>query len=215
MSWNLAIFTLRSAPARRPFKFTRVICAACFLCLLRSNALATSITGDIVFDGKAKFNTRSLAQATEVSKWKSVGVERDTGSFADLGSSEIPVTMVTPWVFASSTPFSGLWSVGGFTFDLSSCSIVSRSGHSLDLEGTGRVSGNGFDLTSGDWAVTFRKHRRKCFFWFSFEADPITDKPRGTPVPDSGSTGVLLALGLTGLLFIVRFLGLTSKGFRV
>lgn len=157
------------------------------------------MTGDIGFGGSVKLNTRSLLAASQVNKWKNVYVGSDTGSFATFAASESAVTMATPWVFASSTPFSGLWSVGGFTFDLSSSAVVFRSRNVIDLQGTGTVSGHGFDATSGDWSIIFTKHRRKRHFWFSFEANaPIAQSP-GVPVPESGSTGVLLAFAVVGL----------------
>lgn len=157
------------------------------------------MTGDISFSGSAKLNTRSLLAASQVNKWKNIYVGSDTGSFATFAAPESAVTMATPWVFASSTPLPGLWSVGGFTFDLTSSAVVFRSRNVIDLQGTGTVSGHGFDATSGDWSITFTKHRRKRHFWFSFESNtPITQSP-AVPVPESGSTGVLLTFAVIGL----------------
>ena len=201
MLGNPPILNIRFSTRRNQFKFHRLILGACLVLFLQRNALATSITGDIYFGGKAKFDTRSLATASQVNQWKSVRVGSDTGDFATFAGPENPVAMAGPWVFGSSAPFSGLWSVGGFTFDLTSSVVAFRSRNSLDVEGSGTVSGHGFDVTSGDWSVTFTKHRRRSLFWFSFEADPSVAQPPVASVPESGSTGVLLTLGLIGLYF--------------
>ncbi len=199
MSGNPPILSVGSATRRNQFKFNQLVLGACLVFFLQRNALATSITGDIYFGGKVKFDTRSLATASQVNKWKSVHVGSDTGDFSTFAAPENPVAMATPWVFASSAPFSGLWSVGGFTFDLTSSVVVFRSRNFLDVQGNGTVSGDGFAVTSGHWSVTFTKHRRRRLFWFSFEANTPVAQPPAEPVPESGSTGALLALGLIGL----------------
>jgi hypothetical protein len=204
MSRNPPILSMGFATRRNQFKFNRLVLGACLVLFLQRNALAASITGDIYFDGKAKFDTRSLATASQVNRWKNVQVGSDTGDFATFASPENPVVMASPWVFASSAPFSGLWSVGGFTFDLTLSVVAFRSRNFLDLQGVGTVSGHGFDVTSGDWSVTFTKHRRGRLFWFSFEADPPVAQPPAASVPESGSTGALLALGLIGLYFHLK-----------
>lgn len=181
-------------------RFDVSIAGACLVFCLASRALATSITGDINFDGKAKLNTRSLLTASQVNRWKTVDIGIGTGSFAGFAAPESAVAMTTPWVFTSARPFAGLWSLGGFSFDLTSSAVVFRSRNSLDLRGSGTVAGHGFDVTSGDWSVIFTKHRRKVRFWFSFESDrPIAQPPS---VPDVGSSALLLGLGIVGLLVV-------------
>ena len=55
--------------------------------------------------------------------------------------------MATPWIFHPSTATPGLWSVGGFTFDLISATVVTQTATFLNITGTGTVSGNGFEDT--------------------------------------------------------------------
>src|SRR5207237_4898075 len=111
-------------------------------------AQATSINGDIHFAGETHFDTNSLATATRVVTWFDVfhnagfsSVASGTGDFAGI-SPGTQATMAQPWIFNPSTPTSGLWSVGGFTFDLLSSSIVSQNASFLSVTGTGIVSGN-------------------------------------------------------------------------
>ena len=153
------------------------------LCLV--DAEAFQVTGDISFGGSVKFNGRSLARATGVTQWKGVLVTSDSGDFAAFAAPGSPVAVVTPWAFSSSTPFSGLWSVNGFTFDLTSSAVLLRSKKSLSLEGTGTVSGNGFDATVGDWTFTYAKARKHTGFNFNFEADPLPSSPSPSPGPSS------------------------------
>src|ERR1700731_1339321 len=141
MPGNPPILSIRFSTRRNQFKFKGLVLGACLVLFLQRNALAASITGDIYFDGKAKFDTRSLATASQVNQWKSVHVGSDTGDFATFATPESPVVMASPWVFASSAQFSGLWSVGGFTFDLTSSVVAFRSRNLLDVQGVGTVSG--------------------------------------------------------------------------
>ena len=52
------------------------------------------------------------------------------------------------------TPVSPLWSVGGFSFELSSVSVDLQTTSALELSGSGTVSGNGFDDTAGTWSFS-------------------------------------------------------------
>jgi VPDSG-CTERM motif len=84
----------------------------------------------------------------------------------------------------------GLWSVGGFTFDLLSSTVVTRNASTLVIEGSGIVSGNGFDPTAMTWAFTTQNAGGRTRAIFSFSAN-------GNAVPDGGSAVALLGLALT------------------
>ena len=162
-------------------------------------AQATAITGDIQFAGETHFDTNSLATATTVITWFDVfhnaGFSSVTSSTGDFG---IPpgtsAAMAQPWIFYPSTPTPGLWSVGGFSFDLLTSTVVTRNAGTLHITGTGIVSGNSFDPTAMDWSFTTQSAGGHTRTTFSFSAN-------GQTVPDGGTTVMLLgaALGVLGM----------------
>src|SRR6266496_262901 len=162
--------------------------------LFSEQAQATPITGDLGFSGGATFNTTSLATATRVNSWFAF-VGTTTGSFVGvpIGSS---VTLAAPWIFNPSTPTLGLWSVGGFSFDLATATIDTQTSHLLSITGTGTLNGAGFDSTPGTWAFSAQSAGGIHQASFTFSADTT-----GAGVPDGGTTVMLLgaALGALGL----------------
>jgi hypothetical protein len=153
--------------------------------------LASAINGSITFAGAVQFDTNSLATATRVNTWfdsngnagfSSVMLGA-TGAFAFIPAGT-QATMA-PWIFT--TPTAGLWSVGGFTFDLLSSTIVTQNAAFLNITGTGIISGNGFDPTVGTWRFSSQTPGGPIF---SFSAS-------SAPVPDGGS-----AVALLGIAFI-------------
>ena len=193
----------------------------CLVLAVMPSAFAVSMDGDITITGGAKFN-KNLMRASSITSWTKALITSDSGGFSLFAPSGSAVTMAA-WSFGSSTQ-SVLWTANGFTFDLTSSTILSRSKKSLTVSGEGTVSGNGFDATTGDWMFTFTKGRGRKHpggFVFDFtatpSAGPITPPgsvpppvggpppPVGGPppvarVPDSGSTMLLLALGICCLL---------------
>ena len=89
---------------------------------------AAPITGTITIRGGAHLNTTSVNTATRVTGWLNgnnaaptvVSRSGDFTTFVNVGA---PVTMAAPWNF-NSGPLPALWSVGGFTFNLTASSIV-------------------------------------------------------------------------------------------
>ena len=164
---------------------------------------AVLIQGNIQFAGEVQFDTNSLATATKVVTWFDVfhnagfsSVTSATGSFAGIAPGT-SAAMAQPWIFNPSTPTPSLWSVGGFTFDLLSSTIVTQNASTLVITGTGIVSGNGFDPTAMDWAFTTQSSGGKTRTTFSFSAN-------GVAVPDGGSAVALLGLALTGIEVLRR-----------
>ena len=159
---------------------------------------AAPIQGEIDFGGVVTYNTNSLATATQVTQWNNSIVLQRSGDFAnptfsiDPGD---PATMTAPWTFNSGTPgtpapgpaLNALWSIGGFTFDLSSSMVASQDSTFLDVEGTGTISGNGFASTPGTWSFTSTKSDGGTSNSFGFQA-------QSTAVPEPGSV-VLLVVG--------------------
>ena len=171
--------------------------------LFSQQAQATLINGDIQFAGEVQFDTNSLATATRVVTWFDVfhnaGFSSVTSGTGDLGIAPGTQATMAPWIFNPSTPTPGLWSVGGFTFDLLSSTIVTQLASTLVIEGTGIVSGNGFDPTSMDWSFTTQSAGGRTRTTFSFSAN-------GASVPDGGTTVMLLGAALGALGMARRFL---------
>jgi len=162
-------------------------------------AQAAKIVGTIGLDGAARFDTR-IFNATQVVEWRGfpnigfTSVNYTTGDF-----SGIPLfteaAMSAPWTFNPSTATPGLWSVGGFTFDLLSSTITLQSTDELIITGTGIVSGNGFDPTRAFFAFAAANVGGE---FSSISALTIA------LAPDGGSTVALLGMGLGAIEFIRR-----------
>ena len=165
--------------------------------LFASEAQAVMVDGAITFAGGAKFDTNSLATATRVNTFKNVKVMSEDGDFEGFVADEDAVTMAMPYIFTPSTATPGLWSVGGFTFDLASSTVVLQNANFLLISGTGTITGNGFDPTEGTWSFTAQSPSANGVFSFSASGD-------FNPVPDGGSTVALLGLGLTCVWMIRR-----------
>jgi VPDSG-CTERM motif len=175
--------------------------------LFSQQAQATSINGEIQFAGEVQFDTNSLATATRVVTWFDVfhnagfsSVTSGSGDFAGIAPGT-QAAMAQPWIFNPSTPTPSLWSVGGFTFDLLSSTVVMQTASTLVIEGTGIVSGNGFDSTAMDWNFTTQSSGGRTRTTFSSSAN-------GAAVPDGGSAVALLGLALTGIEVLRRRLKL-------
>jgi hypothetical protein len=180
------------------------LCLCSFFC--GQVQAASSIQGEIDFGGVVTFNTTSLATATEVDLWQPLQngpsnfsrVLQRSGDFANptfninAGDS---AAMAAPWIFNSgtvATPLPGpatnaLWSIGGFTFNLTSSTVVSQSATFLDITGVGTITGNGFNATPGTWSFTATQADGSSNPNFSFQASTVA-------VPEPG-TLTLLGLG--------------------
>ena len=166
-------------------------------------AQAAAIEGNINLAGAVRFNTNSLATASSVVTWfdsfNNAGFSTvqagGTSNFAGILAGS-QATMAQ-WAFNPSTPTPGLWSVGGFTFDLLSSTIVTQNASFLLVTGIGIVSGNGFDPTSMEWSFTTQSAGGNTRTVFSFSAN-------GVAVPDGGSAVALLGLALTGIEVLRR-----------
>lgn len=160
--------------------------------LFCQQAQAAFITGDITFGGVVTYDTNSLATATRVNVWNSSFVTSSTGDFAAFTFTGEAVAMAAPWIFTPSTATPGLWSVGGFTFDLATSTVVSQSSTFLNITGTGTLSGNGFTPTAGTWSFT-SSSTGGLQTTFGFTADTTGS------TPDGGMTVALLGIAFVGL----------------
>ena len=153
-----------------------------------SSAQATPITGMLNIGGTATYNA-PIATATQVTLFDNVHTEgANTGDFAGVPKN-LPVTMTSPYIFNPSTPTPALWSVAGFTFDLTATTFLEQSVHGILIEGTGIITGNGFDPTPGVWSFSQQSGR----------GTVLTFSGTTSAVPDGGMTLALLGAGLVGL----------------
>lgn len=159
-------------------------------------AQAAPIVGQITISGGADLNSNNLGLATQVDAWVTPTVDSFDGSFVGFVALNDPVTMTAPWTFASGA-HAGLWSVGGFTFDLISSAVSFQSGTFLAVSGTGTISGNGYDPTVGTFNFTTQEPDASGIFSFS-AANGFAG------VPDGGSTLVLFGSVIVGLFGIAR-----------
>ena len=188
-------------------KMAAVAAAACGVAGV---AQATPITGNITFAGGVQLDTSSAGTATEVVNWTGPGgtglpeVISDDGSFSSV-SPGTQVTFAAPWLFNSGT-VSSLWSVGGFTFSLTSSHVVFQGGSPAGVlvNGEGTVSGNGLTESAMTWSFSTSDPGAsgQDSLIFSFQGasgSAGTSGGGGGSVPDGGTTAMLLGLGMLGL----------------
>jgi VPDSG-CTERM motif len=166
-------------------------------------AQAVPISGDITFAGGVSLNTSSAGTATEVLNWTGPGgtglpiVISDDGSFSGI-SPGTTATFASPWFFKSGA-VSALFTVGGFTYDLTSSSVVFQGGSpaGVVVDGIGSISGNGLDSEAMTWSFSTSNPSALGVdaAVFSFQ---VAGGTTGT-VPDGGTTAMLLGLGVLGL----------------
>jgi hypothetical protein len=176
-----------------------------------AQALPITISGNITFAGGAELDTSSAGTATEVLAWTGPGgtglpeVISSDGSFSSIAPGT-GVVFAPDWVFDSGA-VSSLWSVGGFTFDLTSSQIVFQGGDPAGVlvDGIGEVSGNDLEPSEMTWSFSTSDPGAAGVdtLIFSFQAASGTTVPT---VPDGGSTAVLLGLGVLGLGSVKRHL---------
>lgn len=178
---------------------TMTAVAAAVFCL-EGVASATPISGDITFPGGVTLDTDSAGTATEVTAWTGAGgvgspvVISADGSFSGIAGGTA-ASFTAPWFFNSGA-VADLWSVGGFTFDLTSSKIVFQGGNPAGVlvDGIGTVSGPGLSSTPMDWSFSVSDPSASTTYGaiFSFQA-------AGGSVPDGGTTAMLLGTGILGL----------------
>lgn len=162
---------------------------------LAISAEAKQISGNINFAGSVTFDTTNLGTATMVNNWNMAIVsDAPTGSFSGIATGT-HVTFATPYVFNPPTSYASLWTVGGFTFSLTSSKIKFQDNTLLTVFGKGFVNGPGFTQTPGTWSFSVTKSDGRTATNFSFQGNssavPTT--------PDSGSTVTLLGVAFMSI----------------
>jgi len=166
-------------------------------------AQAVPISGDITFAGGVDLNTSSAGTATEVLHWTGPGgtglpiIISDDGSFSGIAPGTT-AAFASPWFFNSGS-VTALFTVGGFTYNLTSSKIVYQGGSPAGVlvDGIGTISGNGLTSETMDWSFSTSDPSALGVdaAIFSFQVAAGTT---GT-VPDGGTTAMMLGLGVLGL----------------
>ncbi len=186
--------------------FSRVRSTAVLATLAVCSALPLSaipITGVVDFAGGATFDSGTLATANGViaGGWSNVTVTSVTaGSILDTTINPgAAVTMTgAAWNFNNGA-LPNLWTVGGFTFSLTTSMIVTQNASFLNVMGTGFLSGNGYDVTPGNWFFTSQGVGDNNQFSFS-----ATNNTLPVGVPEGGSTVGMLGGCLLAFAALLR-----------
>ena len=181
--------------------FIKFLGAVALMAGLASSASAAYIQGSIFFSGKVAVDTSSsnATAATKITSWKALGsgsgltnklsVTDASGDFTPVLTNPFSLAAFTsPWVFTS-TNIPNFWSVGGFSFDLSSAT-KSVAGSGFVVDAVGFLKGTGFENTPGSFSISVSGN--KIDGRFNASAD-------STAVPEGGAAIALLGLSLLGL----------------
>ena len=182
-----------------------IIATVAAVCGVGGIAQAVPISGNITFAGGARLNTSSVGTATEVVAWTGANgtgspiVISADGSFSSV-TPGATVAFTAPWFFNSGA-VNSLWSVGGFTFDLTSSHIVFQGGSPaiVGVDGTGTILENGQSPETMSWSFSTSDPGASgnAGLIFSFQAAGGTTG--AATAPDGGTTAMLLGLGMLGL----------------
>ena len=176
-------------------KFIKFAAVAAVAVALTQTVQAVPITGNIGFSGAVQLNSGSVQNATEALAWINTVVGATSGSFTTVATGS-SVALAAPWFFNSGV-LNNFWSVGGFTFNLSSSSIYSQDSLFLNVVLAGTVTGNNYDATA--FSGTFQVANPPADGVATF-----TERLSFNSVPDGGTTVLLLGAALSGLAMIKR-----------
>lgn len=165
----------------------RIILVSFLGCLLLATALtAAPIDGNITFGGSVQFDINNVNTANAVTTWFNTRVVSADGDFSSIAPNA-PAAFTAPWTFDPSTATLPLWSVGEFTFNLFTSTIIFQGSGFLGISGTGVISSTNpaFDPTPGSWA--FSTQSPSAGGQFSFSAADAAYK-----VPEPSTVTALL-----------------------
>ncbi|MFK8029194.1 MAG: PEP-CTERM sorting domain-containing protein [Gammaproteobacteria bacterium] len=169
-------------------KTIKMIVAAALLAV-SFNASAAFIDGEITMSGDfLPTGGTGLADATGIDFiGDDFGVDDATGDFATAGISAGDIGTYNDFTFSPLAAGTEVWSIGGFSFALDAITVVFQNAGFIVLEGTGILSGAGFDDTAGNWNLTANA------------AGSIFNYSSGTTSVAEPATLALVGLGFIGL----------------
>jgi len=140
-----------------------------------AHAIPVPLNGNITISGAATMDNPNLSLANAVTAWSNTRVESADGDFLPFVGVNDPVLLTAPWTFNPSTATPALWSVDGFSFDLSAVTSVIRFTFAgikfLTVTGIGDASGHGFGPTPGTWSFSTQSPSAGGKFSFSAATD--------------------------------------------
>jgi hypothetical protein len=191
-------------------RIRHLIAGAAVIIGLASSASAAMLSAgnSINFAGSAQFDTNSLSSATTVEMWyasllgvavPSISLVQSTSgpNFGLIADGSV-VAMNEPWNIGSGVD--NLWSVGGYTFDLTDSTVSFQNGAFLAVSGVGVITGVGIDPTPGTWYFTAQLPEADGRFSYSAGTAVLPTNN----VPDGGSAFALLGLALGGMEVLRR-----------
>ncbi|HEV2695021.1 MAG TPA: VPDSG-CTERM sorting domain-containing protein [Verrucomicrobiae bacterium] len=191
-----------------------IIAAVAAAAMALQSTQATPITGVIGFSGTASLDSSVASSATEVTGWGNNFIGLHTGSFASL-TGTASVAFNSPWTFASSG-LPSFWTItdstGNYTFNLTSSKVFSTGSTTGPLGTTTSIS----ILIFGTVVSTVAGLDATAFTGSMTIQDPSVDNGTNpktfsyteslsfSPVPDGGTTVLLLGSALSGLALLRR-----------
>jgi len=160
-----------------------------------AGAITTPITGSIGFGGAYTHDGTSLADAKTITPTNVSVSGVVTGSYADAGIVHGDSATYSAFTFNPiTTPVANIWTVGSFSFELTTMEVRLQESDLLSLRGSGIVSSTDASLADafGTWVFTANTGGGANFTWSSSS---------DVPAP-----GIALVMGM-GLALI----GLTGK----
>ncbi|HEX9048121.1 MAG TPA: hypothetical protein VF988_13935 [Verrucomicrobiae bacterium] len=168
---------------------------------------AVPITGNIGFTGGVTYNTPSAGTATQVTSWITPTVSlAPSGTFSSIVPGSAATFANVIWNFNTAVPIFNFWSVGGFSFELLSSSIVVQGGGALGyvvVNGSGIVTSSNpaYDPTTISWSFSSQDPKigtNPDTWTFSASANSFRT------VPDGAHTVLLLGFALSGMALLRR-----------
>jgi len=170
------------------------VISICFLSILSLNINAATITGSFGITGDWTQTGTSLLDATAISLDTPVyGVEGSTGDTSNVDFISAGAGGSTESLTAALTgdPF---FTIKGWSFQLTSLTIVDQTSGLLSLTGSGILSGTGYDATNATWAFSATSLN-------SYNMEVAAAGIPAVPVP---AAIWLFGSGLIGLIGVVR-----------
>jgi len=131
------------------------VLSICFLAILSLNVNAATINGSFgVVGGLSATGGADLSSVTDISlsyAWGGDISNGDTSNVVFASANPNPGAVASLTSFA---PVSGFLSIEGWSLELTSLSIIDQTSSLLSLEGTGTLTGNGFDPTDATWTFS-------------------------------------------------------------
>lgn len=190
-------------------KIRNTLALAIALLGLAIGARAVPINGNLFFTSStnATLNGTGPLDATQVTSWGTVSFSSGSGTYAPIPGGTTVTMGGAPWTFGSigttgANVVSNLWSISysgvTYSFDLATLTTNGSVGSVRILEGLGTAKVTGYDNTTGFFSLSTSGTGTS----ISFSA--FANVP---PVPDHGSTLVLLGIALVGFAAVGRRLG--------